>query len=135
MEKSISIITTVDIPYSRIADLLSAAFEGGVGYWCVIVGYNIPIHPESAWGENRIYRHIDYPLCDGGAVKCKVTESDVELENQEPLILNLVSIHRGFRTMSNKYPRHWNDFISQNEDAITADVFLQCCFFDEVIFG
>ena len=31
--------------------------------------------------------------------------------------------------------RHWDDFMCENEDGTTGDVFLQLCLFGEVVFG
>jgi CBS domain-containing protein len=41
----------------------------------------------------------------------------------------------GLQTMADNYPNHWHDFINDNEDAATSDVFLQCCLYGEAIFG
>ena len=45
------------------------------------------------------------------------------------------AVQRGLQTMAEKYPRHWGDFIRENEDAITGDVFIQCCLLGEVVYG
>lgn len=37
--------------------------------------------------------------------------------------------------MQEKYPQHWADIINESDDANTADVFLQCVVFGEVIYG
>jgi hypothetical protein len=37
--------------------------------------------------------------------------------------------------MAQAYTRHFADFINQNDDAITGDVFLQCCLLGEVLYG
>ncbi len=50
-------------------------------------------------------------------------------------LLDLGTIRLGLQTMADKYPNHWHDFINDNEDATTGDVFLQCCLYGEVIFG
>jgi len=121
---------TTNIPESRIADLLCAGFEGGVGYWCCITGYTEPEEPRSAWGDTTIFRHVDYPLC-GGAVLCEVTDED----DPETLILDRKAVERGLRLMAEKYPRHWGDFIAENEDACTGDVFIQCALLGEVVYG
>jgi hypothetical protein len=121
------------IPESRIADLLCCGFEGGVGYWCCITGYTEPETPRSAWGDDTIFRHVDYPLC-GGAVLCEVVEDETG-EEVETLTLDGDAVQRGLQTMAEKYPRHWGDFIRENEDAITGDVFIQCCLLGEVVYG
>jgi hypothetical protein len=37
--------------------------------------------------------------------------------------------------MQEQYPRHFSNFISENYDAETGDVFLQCCLLGKVKFG
>jgi len=126
------IAITVDVTDKRIAYLLSAAFEGGVGYWCQIVGYVKPDDPRSVLGDETIYRHIDYPLT-GGAVRCRVVDEAVE--DPGTLILDREAIKRGLRLMAQEWPQHWADFMDESEDASTADVFLQCALLGGVVYG
>jgi len=37
--------------------------------------------------------------------------------------------------MAKKEPRHFADFLKEDYDETTGDVFLQCCLFGEVIYG
>jgi hypothetical protein len=37
--------------------------------------------------------------------------------------------------MSEKFPEHWADFINENDDAITGDIFVQCCVFGDTVYG
>jgi hypothetical protein len=50
-------------------------------------------------------------------------------------LLDMGTIRHGLQVMANQYPRHWNNFINDNEDADTGDVFLQCCLWGEVVLG
>jgi len=118
------------VPLARVADLLCCAFEGGVGYWCAITGYTKPAEPRSVWGDGTVYKHVDYPLT-GGAVLCQVTDED----EPEKLVLDGAAIERGLKLMAEKWPRHWADFIGENEDASTGDVFVQMCLLGEVVYG
>lgn len=124
---------TMSIPKSRIADLLCYAFEGGVGYWCRIVGYREPDEPRSIWGEDTIYRHVDYPLT-GGAVVCQVTEDETG-DEPKTMVLDQAAVERGLRLMAEKAPRHWADFLTENEDACTGDVFVQLALLGEIVYG
>ena len=123
------ITTTVDIPDRRIADLLCTAFEGGVGYWCVIIGYEEPKEIRSILEESRVVKYTDYPLT-GGSVRCTTTDDDTKI-----LLLDGYAIRRGLVRMAKKYQTHFVNFLSENEDAETGDVFLQCCFFEELVYG
>ena len=37
--------------------------------------------------------------------------------------------------MADKHKRHFDDMVSENGDADTADVFLQCCALKELVYG
>jgi hypothetical protein len=130
LKDGIGVPFTINIPIRRIADLLCTAFEGGVGYWCRIVGYEDPENPVKIIDEDRITKYTDYPLC-GGAVYCEIDDTS-PIEQKR---LDGVSIVEGLKIMSEKYQRHFANFISENEDAETGDVFLQCCLLGEVVYG
>ena len=53
-------------------------------------------------------------------------------------LLTLAKMERGFALMQ-EFGRpkgfHWRDFITENEDAITADVWFQLAVFGEVVYG
>lgn len=123
------IATTVIIADQRIEDLLCSAVEGGSNYWYTITGY---VYPTGKTAND--YKNAFLPLVEGGAVKFKTLEND-EINGAKSWLLNLDSIKRGLDLMSNKYPRHFNNFIKENDDAETGDVFLQCCLFGEIVFG
>jgi hypothetical protein len=120
--------TIQNIPYNRIGDLLCTAIEGGIGYWCTI---NDCIKPETisfCWDENYTYKYIDYPL-NGGSIILLDNETEDSYE------LYRGRIHQGLQIMATDYPKHYADFLNENEDAATGDVFIQCCVFGEVIYG
>jgi len=130
---------TKKVSYDTIASLLCDAFEGGSNYWYEIVKYE---KPEKIWiwklptrsldEPPTIYKHIQYPLSIGGAVIIRDNESENKGDN---LRLDLDAIHRGIQIMAQKYPHHFANVINENDDAITGDVFLQCCLFGELIYG
>lgn len=121
---------TVDVNEKRIADLLSCAFDGGVGYWCVIVDTIRPDKIRSVWGEDTICPYIDYPLT-GGAIICNLLEDDVP----NNMILNIAAINKGLTLMAKNAPEHWGDFLAEREDSVTGDVFLQFCLLGEIVYG
>lgn len=130
MTEGITIDIPNRIPLTRIADLLCCGFEGGVGYWCQIVDYTVPAEPRSVWGEDTIYKHVDYPLT-GGAVICR----DAEGEEEGTWTLDQAAIERGLKLMAEKAPRHWADFLAENEDADTGDCFIQMALLGEIVYG
>ena len=117
------------VPEQRVKDLLVSAFEGGSNYWIESVE---KINTKGGRVQGQYLS--DVPLIEGQELKFSVVE---DLKDVTPFsyILNITTIQRGLEIMAKDEPRHWNDFLSANDDAITADVFLQCCLFSKTIFG
>ena len=132
--QSFKIQVVTEISFQRIADLICCGMEGGIGYWSRIVGYDKPSERAFAHSE-EVYRHIEYPLNPGGAVKLEIDDPIDNKSTQTIYKLDLKAIKRGLDVMNEKYPRHMANFLQENEDADTGDVFIQCCLFGEVVFG
>lgn len=130
--REFSVLTQVT--YKRVADLLITAFDPvcraqAIGYWCEQVAYERPSSPHlefQAFPE-EVYAYCDYPLNKHGAMILTVEGKRYRL--------NLDSIQRGLNTFAEKYPRHYGDFLDENEDITTADVFVQCCIFGDCIYS
>ena len=128
----VKFVGQAEVNEQDVADLLCTGFEGGVGYWCKIVGYTKPEkifewNPFST--DGHVYRYVQYPLSEGGAVLLKDVESD------DKWTLDLPAIKSGLSVMASKYPHQWKNFVKDQYDADTGDVFIQCCLFGEVVFG
>jgi hypothetical protein len=131
--ETFKITTVIDIPSERVADLLCCAFEGGSNYWATIKEKRSPLefnfrYMADLFDKPTIY--TDYPLNRGGFLMVGDNEGDMP-----DALLDRGTIRNGLQVMADKYTRHWHDFINDNEDADTGDVFLQCCLYGEVIFG
>lgn len=123
-----------EVKLEDIANLLVSAFDPAVrgsGYWCEISGDRKPEKMTFQLSPEQVYRYCDYPLNEGGELYIK----DIEADKGETYTLNLASIRKGLEIMAREYPRHWADFIGDNDDATTADVFVQCCVLGEVLYG
>lgn len=116
------------IPTHRIWDMLVGAFEGGSNYWYVVTDINYA----NLSKEDFTYIH-EVPLEAG----CSLTIEDKNEEEgtSEKWVLNREKLEKGLVVMHDKYPKHYGDFIAENDDATTADVYLQCCLFGEIVFG
>jgi hypothetical protein len=163
---TLTVTVKQEIPLKRIQDLLCCAFEGGSNYWYTIVEFVKPAELKVRTEEGEIFRHLDYPVNEGGAeiyrhLDYPVNEGGavvvgdreewypyrMEKERAEHLKesfdkpepkkyrLDLEAIDRGLQLMADKYPRHFADFVGENEDASTGDVFLQLCLFGELVYG
>lgn len=131
-----------------VANLLCGAFEGGTYYWCVIVEIIKP--PEDViWSDRNdqgeldegaiLYRKYDYPVTPGGAVVIttqeEYDEAEGDVSKMKTYRLDRDTIARGLNVMLKKYPSQLAAFLEGNDDADTADIFVQCCAFGEIVYG
>lgn len=127
----LAIVTTttpVEINSDLIRDSLCLAFEGGSNYWYAELGKGAPPTEDIS---SVLYSWVySWPTCGGS-----VTLMDVEGDTGEPLTLDGQAIARGLQSMADKYPRHLHDLLTEDGDAETGDVFLQCCLFGEIVYG
>lgn len=132
--QSFQVITTANVSFRNVAYLLCSAFEGGSNYWAEIKSTQKPkafsfLLDSDIGGENPKPSLVDYPL-NGGSITFQDSEGDMP-----DSVLDFEAIKRGLQVMANDHPTHWHDFLNENDDATTADVFLQCCIYGEIIFG
>lgn len=119
--------TPVETPRKTQEYLLCSAFEGGSNYWYRIEGYD---YPKGKSRKDFEFPHIEVPFA-GGVIRVK----DMEGGSKRVYRLNLKTLDRGWKLMHDKYPHHYADAITGQDDATTGDVFLQCCLFGDVIYG
>jgi len=136
-----TIKTTREVTREQVANLLCSAFEGGSNYWYRIEKKKAPSTYQFRTDPDTIYSHIDYPLNPDGYLIVSDFHGADGLDEIVERKLNYASIKRGLQLMAEAnakglpYGHHWNDFITDNDDQTTADVFLQFCLFGEVIYG
>ena len=121
--------TTVSVTVERIKDLLTSAFEGGSNHW---------VECAERIGEAQDRKQApflcDCPFIKDGGVRIK-DEGDAINHNGGWFNINLQTIKEGLEKMAAKYPKAWADFTAENDDAGTADTFLQCVCFGETIYA
>jgi hypothetical protein len=125
MANEFEVTTTVKFSDERIEDLLCGALEGGSNYWYNITGEVNPTNFKYP------HPHLKLPMTEG----CGLLIGDVEDAEIEPKLLNRESLAKGLKTMAEKYSHHFKNFMEENDDADTSDVFLQCCLFGEIVYG
>lgn len=118
----------------RVADLLISAFEGGSNYWYVIEEFIEPPVVERHTGLDGVFRHVDYPLSEGGALIVSDAKENTP-DKVRKVRLDWPKIQEGLVVMARKYPRHFGHWLSEDDDADTGDAFLQCCLFGELVYG
>ena len=110
-----------------IADNIVTAFEGGCNYWlhgAKIKGIDTPTRlwysePETYKPGFVMILKYDNPNAEG------VIEKEVSYED----------LIKGLEIMNEKFSVAYSDFVQETGDATTADIFLQCTLFGELIFG
>jgi len=114
--------TKTKVSRETISDLLSTAFDGGSNYWVGAVSV-----VSKAVGCDSPYAS-DHGA-NGGILRIYDNEAETTY------LLSDVEIQRGLNRMAEDHLSHWLDLMNDNMDADTADVFLQCCVFGEVVYG
>jgi hypothetical protein len=143
MQKDIKISVRQYVPIKRVYDMLVDALEGGSNYWYMIQKEIEPPLPynftDSIWNEDRkrdcnFIHTCEIPFNVGGALLIDDERAD-EPTLAKPVHLNLRRIKRGLAIMAKNHTSHYANWLNEEDDADTADVFLQCCIFGDVIYG
>lgn len=123
--------TTLSIDPKRVQDMIVGAFEGGSNYWL-------------GRGRVELLQPAYSDLPDDGVVWYGNSKRNVFAEDFKVTIavpddavytLEPKSIANGLQKMAGLYPEHFADMLDETDDADTADVFLQCCLFGELVYG
>jgi len=123
---------TLEIPTERVQDLLCNALEGGYSSsWFSIERY---LYPKGTTKEslNIEFQHIELPFKRGTIIFKDISG---EGDSKQEYALNFPAICMGLQIMADKEPKHFADFLAEDDDTTTGDIFLQCCLFKEVIYG
>jgi hypothetical protein len=109
-----------------VKTLLITAFEGGSNYWVRSGDVTKPVK-----GAEFLQDHAF-----GGEILLIVDDPRGDEETVERL-LNADVLERGLMEFASnpRYRRHYFNWLKEEDDAETGDVFLQVCLFGEVIFG
>lgn len=111
----ITITIKKTITKQNIVDTFITACEGGSNYWCQSVT------PKKKTGD--AYE----AMLDGFEL--------VDAESGATYLVGPDAIKNAFQKMAEKYPLRLEDIINESADADDADVFLQLCVFEDVIYG
>ena len=131
-----SVSVSVNIPTSTVCDLLVGAVEGGSNYWATfrvdpnfrkaVTESDRVTYIEREGGEYYAHYDIENPnYC------LRVSDT----EGGSTYNVTLESLTSGLNIMASRYPRHFKNVITENHDAETSDVFIQCAVFGEIVFG
>lgn len=135
---AISVMVPISLTVERLADLMVTFVESGVSQeWC----NNMTTTPEL----RARYAKKDWPWYAAPALYSdpaftltlnvdKATESDTGLR-----VLTLHDLAKGLVLLATKadgaYGRHFIDIMQENEDAATADIFMQMVVYGDEVFS
>lgn len=128
MNKYIEVKAAVRIPNQKIENLIITAVEGGSSCWA---GFKYPDH----W-KDKYKSYAEIPF-EGGEIEV------FDIETGELLgVLSRTTIQTGLQLMADRKDmtgkqvpaRHFKALAADNEDAETADVFLQLSVLGEIVY-
>jgi hypothetical protein len=119
------VMTTVTISEQRVSDLLCCGMESGGYSDFVIEGYECEEIAKSC-----TYPHIEVPFKDSA-----ILMRDKYGDSKEVYMLDRAAIQRGLELMAKDNPYQFNEFINENEDAITGTLLLQYALLGEQVYG
>lgn len=143
-KKTLLCIVETKVNMEDVRSLLVGALEGGSNYWMTAEKLKFPketSEQDFKAGGKFAVRDTDlsgtqyWPACyvlpfiEGGGVVIKDWEDD------KTYTLNLKNVKKGLQLMAEQAPQHFADFISENTDCDTSDVFLQFCLLGDIVYG
>jgi hypothetical protein len=132
-----------EISEQRVSDLLCGALDPGCGgslYWAGTQGYE---YPAGKTKDDFEYRCMEVVLAGGKHIFFDADEDEsnkiYSASKKEKWTLTREKLIKGLSVMASLKAgsggHHWPNFVAENDDAETADVYLQCCLFGEIIYG
>lgn len=133
MNKKISIKQDLTVSNQDIDDIICAALEGGINYWC----YKAEVGEKEYLGK-----YASDQISRGGSLKLYVEEP---FEDKEMYVLTKKNVLIGLERFYKEYASHYPDvFQAKGEeilietyavDAEAADMIVQLGLFGDVIYG
>ena len=104
-------------------------------YWC-----SIDCDPAFDWYNATYPETSDLPCIEDKLWAYLKHDPSHRIEvhdtySDEKFSLRWDMILEGSKTFVQDFPRHYQDFVSENDDAVTADVWLQCVCLGDVEYG
>lgn len=131
----------------RIADLFVGAIEGNymVRAWCAGIYWQ---NYDTEWPINStepgVVSYADPKLYEREDFKFEVLEIEDESvwQGSRPdapglkrHTITMDDVKKGLQRMADSKAGHFEDFVSENDDMVTADVFLQLVVLGDVVYG
>lgn len=124
--------------HENLVNLLSVATYGN--HWPLVRAYKSDAR--KGLFENCTCREDKWAtalLLGKGIIICDLFSEDWDGEDELPETakhrITIADVRNGLKLMRDKYPYHFADLVSENDDLYTGDVWLQLAVFGEVIYG
>jgi hypothetical protein len=134
-----------DVPKKDVQNLLVGLFENNYSPWLreiksknLAEGFTFTdFRQNGRMQDSKDYYHWSQiiPVTEGCSLTLSVDDPDSDSGGEKDFVLDIEAIRRGLQVMATKYRKHWNDFVDENDDANTADIFGQCCVYGEYIYS
>ncbi len=138
---------TIEVSDEQLRYLLCSALEGGSNYWYMHTRSEFPAGVDyvdfekgGRFGNDEWSWPYLIPFTDGCALIMTTEKAGDEAEfnadgSLKEYRLDRAALTKGIDIMAQKYPRHFANVMTENGDAETGDVYLQCCLFGEIVYG
>lgn len=134
----VAVLAEVRVPWETIINAFVGVCETSAStYW--LTSFK-PLEPECSGlvASCREAKEPWYATLDfwGKGGRANLVHDDPNNDDSATrTIIGEAEIISGLNAMANKCPKHFADLVSENDDAITHDVMIQCIVFGEIIYG
>ena len=133
--------TIQQVSEEQVRDLLVTALEGGSNYWIENTHYELreglqysDFQPGGSQTLDEYFHPLELiPFVEGCSLIIQVIDEGDGFDGIQQLTRD--KMMEGVKVMAADYSQHFQDFLEEDGDANTGDVFLQCCLFGKVVFG
>lgn len=115
-------VPPIVVPRERLEDLMCNALEGGITYWCDSV--DVTDFRDCEWAHEAIAKGTHFRVYHNDCSEQEVV-SDYAC-NDLPQALGKLAV---------LFPHQWELFMTEQDDAETADIVFQLYVFGEVVYG
>ena len=123
------------VDYEQFENLIVTALEGGIDYWGDFPTSVILEIRE--WSEKNNLKFEPFSIRFAKYIWSGNSVSVIDIEEIDDEIignLNLETITVGWQLFAN-HEEHFQNFLDDQWDATTADVWFQCCSLGDVVYG
>jgi hypothetical protein len=114
------------LTWRKITDQIVTAIEGGSGYWATSFK---PVDPNSV--KTDVSPWYDDEKIWSGPFKIAVRDG----EEEKTVFFTPEGMKKGLQWLADNYLWRIEEIVKETGDAETADVFLQACIFQDIVYG